>query len=74
MTEGRLLYRPQEVARMLGLGRTKIYALMARGELSSVKVGAARRIPAADVEQYVQRLRSGPDALADQKPAAASVA
>jgi excisionase family DNA binding protein len=72
MSEGRLLYRPQEVARILGLGRTNVYALMARGELSSVKVGAARRIPAADVEQFVQRLRAGADPLEDQKPAAAS--
>jgi excisionase family DNA binding protein len=72
MSEGRLLYRPQEVARMLGLGRTNVYALMARGELSSVKVGAARRIPAADVEQFVQRLRAGADPLDDQKPAASA--
>ena len=61
MSEGRLLYRPQEVARMLGLGRTNVYALMARGELSSVKVGSARRIPAVDVEQFVQRLRDESD-------------
>jgi excisionase family DNA binding protein len=74
MSEGRLLYRPQEVARMLGLGRTNVYALMARGELSSVKVGAARRIPAADVEQFVQRLRAGESRLDDQKTAAASAA
>jgi excisionase family DNA binding protein len=40
----RLLYRPEEAAAVLGLGRTKVYELMASGELRSVKVGGARRV------------------------------
>jgi excisionase family DNA binding protein len=57
MTEGRLLYRPAEAAQSLGLSRTRVYQLMQAGELASVKVGSSRRILAADLETFVQRLR-----------------
>jgi excisionase family DNA binding protein len=36
--------------------RTHIYGLLARGELRSVKVGRNRRIPAAALQEYVQKL------------------
>jgi excisionase family DNA binding protein len=54
---GKLLYRPTEAAQSLGMSRTKVYGLMQTGELGSVKVGSSRRIPAADLEAFVQRLR-----------------
>jgi excisionase family DNA binding protein len=57
MTE-KLLYRPSEAAQSLGMSRTKVYGLMQAGELGSVKVGSSRRIPAADLETFVQRLRT----------------
>jgi excisionase family DNA binding protein len=55
-TDGRLLLRPIEAAQRLGIGRTKVYELMASGELRSVKIGAARRISATALAEYVAAL------------------
>ncbi len=44
MTEPMLL-RVDEVARALSLGRSKVYELIASGELPSITIGAARRVP-----------------------------
>jgi excisionase family DNA binding protein len=51
-----LLFRPNEAAQRLGLGRTKVYELMASGELRSVKIGAARRVSATALVDFVARL------------------
>jgi excisionase family DNA binding protein len=51
------LYRPEEVAQVLGCGRTYVYALMASGQLESIKVGRLRRVPSDCVDAYVSRLR-----------------
>jgi len=56
------LLRPPEVARQLGLGRSKVYELLRAGELRSVRVGRARRIPAAEVAAFVARLQSEAEA------------
>jgi excisionase family DNA binding protein len=55
-TDSRLLYTPEHAAAQLDIGRTHIYGLIARGELHSVKVGRNRRIPAAALQEYVQKL------------------
>jgi excisionase family DNA binding protein len=52
----RKLLRPREVAFLLGLGRTKVYELMDTGELPSVRIGTARRIPVHAVEAYLGSL------------------
>jgi excisionase family DNA binding protein len=39
-----------------GLGRTKIYELIASGELRTVKIGRRRFIPVTAVQEYVARL------------------
>jgi excisionase family DNA binding protein len=49
------LLRPPEVAHQLGLGRSKVYQLMATGDLRTVHIGRAVRIPAAEVEAFVAR-------------------
>jgi excisionase family DNA binding protein len=54
---GGVLLRVEEAAELLGLGRTKTYELVLSGELESVKVGKARRIPRAALEEFVERLR-----------------
>lgn len=43
-------------AAMLGISRTTIYKLLDDGELTSVKIGKARRIPADSLAAYVQKL------------------
>jgi excisionase family DNA binding protein len=53
----RLLYRPGEAAELLGIGRSKMWELLARKEIESVKIDGARRIPAAAIKDYVRRLR-----------------
>lgn len=57
MTE-RLLLRVEEAAELCGLGRSKVYELVASGELESVQIGKARRIPRAALEAFVENLRA----------------
>ena len=52
-----LLLTPEQAAELLAVGRTKIYELLRTGTLESVRIGAARRIPAAALTAYVERLR-----------------
>jgi excisionase family DNA binding protein len=46
-----LLMRVSEVAFELGLSRRRIYQLMHAGELESVKIGKASRVPSASVRK-----------------------
>lgn len=56
--DNQLLLTPERAAERLDLGRTKIFELMATGELESVRIGRSRRIPADAVTSYVERLRA----------------
>jgi excisionase family DNA binding protein len=51
-----LLLSPSEAARRLSLGRTRLYQLLASGELVSVQVGRLRRIPTRALRDYVDGL------------------
>jgi excisionase family DNA binding protein len=55
-----LLLTVSAAAEVLGLGRSKVYELIARKELESVRVGRARRVPRASLEAYVSRLCGDP--------------
>lgn len=57
----RQLYRPERAAEALDCGRTTVYALMATGELESVKIGRSRRIPADSLARYIDSLRRPAD-------------
>lgn len=46
-----------EAADALGLSRSKVYELLAGGELPSVRIGRTRRIALTDLEQFVERHR-----------------
>ena len=50
-----LLTVPQ-AAHLLGIKRTKLYELLASGDLPSVRIGSCRRIHRSSLEDYVQRL------------------
>ena len=47
---------PEEAAKALGIGRTTVYKLIGLGELRAVKVGGSRRVSAAALAEYVERL------------------
>lgn len=53
----KLLLTPAEAADLLGLGRSTIYELMAAGDLESLCIGRARRIPHDALAAYIERLR-----------------
>ena len=52
----RLLVSPEEAAESLGVCRSRVYDLMRRRELVSIKIGRSRRIPSAAVREYVLRM------------------
>ena len=47
-------FRPEEAAMYLGIGRTRIYALLTTGEIPSVKVGRTRHVRRADLDGYME--------------------
>jgi excisionase family DNA binding protein len=50
-----------EAARRLSLGRATTYQLVRRGELPSVRIGRAVRVPARALEQWVRQRTTGGD-------------
>lgn len=50
----RLLLRIPEAAETLGIGRTKIYEMIARGELPTIRIGRAVRISANALQKWVE--------------------
>ncbi len=55
-SSSKLLLTVEEAAQVMSLGRTLMYALVMRKQITSIKVGRTRRIPLTALEQYVQRL------------------
>lgn len=45
-----------EAAAVLGIGRSKLYELMARGAITSVKVDRCRRFRQSDVTRFIKSL------------------
>jgi excisionase family DNA binding protein len=52
----KLLLTPDEAAQVLGIGRSKVYELLASRQLGSVKIGSCRRISADALRAYVLTL------------------
>ena len=60
MSDMRLAYRPAEVAAAIGVGRSKAYELIARGEIPSIRIGGSIRVPLDALKQWMdQRLAEG---------------
>ena len=51
-----LLLRVYEAAKVIGMGRSKTYELVAAGVLPSVRVGRSLRVPAEAVREFVRCL------------------
>ena len=65
----KLLLRPAEAAEVTGIGRSKIYALIASGDLPSIRIGGSVRVPVDDLKDWIARRVTScselPDARAD---------
>ena len=49
----KLLLRPMEAAEVVGVGRSKIYALLASGEIPSIRIGGSVRVPIAELRSWI---------------------
>lgn len=49
-----LLIRPEEVGRLLGLGRATIYQKISSGELPAVRIGRSVRVSLAALRRWVE--------------------
>lgn len=59
----RLAVSPAEAARMAGIGRTKLYELIATNEIPSMKLGSRRLIRVSEIEAFLDRLLAAGTAL-----------
>lgn len=46
-----------DAARMIGVGRTKLYELIASGEIEAIKLGKSTRIMTVSLHELVRRQR-----------------
>lgn len=44
----------RDVARLLGIGRTKTFQLMMSGELPTIRLGRCVRVPAAALQSWIE--------------------
>ena len=51
----RLLLRPAEAAEAIGIGRSKVYELLASGELPSIRIGGTVRVPVDALREWIDR-------------------
>ncbi|MSO29795.1 MAG: DNA-binding protein [Acidobacteria bacterium] len=51
----RLLLRPTEAAETIGIGRSKIYELLASGDLPSIRIGGSVRVPVDALRAWIAR-------------------
>jgi excisionase family DNA binding protein len=55
-TTTKLAYSTDETCAKLSIGRTALFDLLRRNEITSVKIGRRRLIPAASLDAYLARL------------------
>jgi excisionase family DNA binding protein len=51
----KLLLRPVEAAEAIGVGRSKIYELLSKNELPSIRVGSSVRVPVDALRAWIAR-------------------
>jgi len=49
----RLAYRVAEAAGLVGISRTKMYELIAAGDMPTIKIGSAVRVPADALREWI---------------------
>ncbi len=50
----KLLLKPSEVTKILGIGRSLVYELIARKEIPSIRLGRCIRIPSESLQQWLR--------------------
>lgn len=53
---------PVEAARLAGVGRTTLYAALAKGDLPSIKIGTRRLIRVDAIREWLASNETGPKA------------
>ena len=53
MSTARLLLTPAETAEALGIGRSKVYTLLATGALPTVRLGGSVRVPVDALRAWI---------------------
>lgn len=56
----KLLLRPIEAADAIGVGRSKIYELLASGALPSIRIGGSIRVPVDKLREWIDRQLTEP--------------
>lgn len=56
-----LLLKVEEAARLLNIGRTRVFDLLRSGQLKSVKIFGARRVPLTSIHSYIETLLQEPE-------------
>ena len=51
----KLLYTPEEAAALLSMSRSRVYVLLCRRWIGSIKEGRRRLVPFFELESYIQR-------------------
>lgn len=64
----RLVLTPQETANLLGISRSKAYELLAAGELPSVRIGRAVRVPVEGLHRWIDKNTGGREHPAGDHP------
>ena len=53
LASNKVLLTPQEAADALSINRSTLYVLLMRGEIPSILIGRARRIPVQILEEWI---------------------
>lgn len=56
MNEVPVMFTVPQVCRVMQMSRSKVYALIASGEIPSVSIGRSRRVPASRLQAYLDAL------------------
>jgi hypothetical protein len=63
-----LVVKPKAACRMLDCGITRLYELLASGQLSSFRDGASRKIEVASIHRYISHQISQNDCASTKHP------
>ena len=55
----KLLLKPMEAAEILGIGRSRMYEMLAQGELPSIRIGRSVRIPVDALQLWIREQETG---------------